>query len=503
MEGNSRGQKRKYSAEGNSGGQKRKYSHAAGLPKGAVLLVMVLAAVMILAIAAFRVAADSKKEGGAKKGAVTATPAPTQAAPAAKGREITAIVERVDTETKTIQAYCVEDREVLWLSYTSATDIADKYDKAIVAGQLQAGDILSVEYDEASGTALRAAIAKDTWEYSFQTGLTVGEDRQMLTVGGRNFMYSEALHVFSDGAEAQLSDILESDSVTLRGIGSEAYVILLEWGHGYLTLTEAQDYIGGSILVNNRYMSQITEDMRLTLTEGTYRITVENDDLTATVEARVVRDQTTVVDLTEYARVPDPVGQITFKIQPAGAVLWINDENTYYGEPVELAYGVYTIRVESGGYVSYEGILRVDSAAAERSIVLTETPADAEEPDTEEGGSGDEGGAAPDDEESGDGGAGENTSSSGGDSDNTSESPAGGDASYETDDEHHIIIYSDDEVEIYLDGDYMGVTEDGMAEFEKFIGTFELELVRGDETKSYIIQVDDDGEDFIFRRYFE
>ena len=41
------------------------------------------------------------------------------------------------------------------------------------------------------------------------------------------------------------------------------------------------------------------------------------------------------------------------------------------------------------------------------------------------------------------------------------------------------------------------------AEFEKFLGTFELELVRGEETKSYVIQVDDDGEDFIFRRYFE
>ena len=59
------------------------------------------------------------------------------------------------------------------------------------------------------------------------------------------------------------------------------------------------------------------------------------------------------------------------------------------------------------------------------------------------------------------------------------------------------------EVDIYLDGDYMGVTEEGKAEFEKFLGTFELELVRGEETKSYVIQVDDDGEDFIFRRYFE
>ena len=58
-------------------------------------------------------------------------------------------------------------------------------------------------------------------------------------------------------------------------------------------------------------------------------------------------------------------------------------------------------------------------------------------------------------------------------------------------------------MEVYLDDDYMGVTEDGQAMMEKFIGSFTLKLVKGDETKSYLIQVDDDGEDFVFRRYFE
>lgn len=485
--------------ERNNGGRKRKNSHAAGLSKGAVLFVVFLAAIMILAIAAFRVAADSEKGGGTKRGTVTATPAPTQSTVLKESKKITAIVERVDTQTKTLQVYSVEDQEVLWLSYTSGTDIVDKYELPIVAGQLQAGDILEVEYQTAEGTAVRAAISKDMWEYSYQTGITVGTEREMLTVGGRNFMYSDALHVFNDGAAAELSYVSQSDSVTLRGIGSEVYVILVEWGHGYLALKEAQDYIGGSILINNRYVSQITEDMLLTLTEGTYQITVENDDLTAAVEAKIVRDQTTVIDLTEYARVPDPVGQVTFKIQPAGAILWINDENTYYGEPVELAYGVYTIRVESGGYASYEGILRVDSAAAERSIALSENPVDAENPEGEDITPEDGTGTAADEGDSE-----ENAGGGGSSSDNTSDSSTGGDdGTYKTDDDHYIIIYSDDEVEIYLDGDYMGVTEEGRAEFEKFIGTFELELVRGEEIKSYIIQVDDDGEDFIFRRYFE
>ncbi len=488
--------------EMNDRNQKRKRMHAGGSSKGAVLFVMLLAAVMILTIAAFRVAADNKKPETPGKPA--ATPTPTAVPEQKETKNVTAIMERVDSAAKTLQVYSIEDGGVLWISYEGRTNIVDKYGLAIVAEQLSPGDILAVEYETAGSVAVSVAISTQVWEHPYQTGLTVGTERQMVTAGDRNFRYSEALHVYNNGVSEELSHILEEDSVTLRGIGSEVYVIFLERGHGYLTLKEEQDYVGGSILINNQYISQITEDLLLTLKEGTYEVTVENDDLKATIKTTVARDQTTVLDLTEYVRVPDPVGQVSFKIQPAGAVLWINDKDTYYGEPVELDYGIYKIRVESGGYIPYEGLLRVESAASELAISLPEAPVTEPTPTSPAPTAGAEGDAG----NSGDTGNGEGDgdvggSSSGNPPDNTSEQNPDGDGSYPVDEEHRIVIYSDDEVEIYLDGDYMGVTEDGKAEFEKYIGTFELELVRGDESKTYMIQVDDDGEDFVFRRYFD
>ena len=340
------------------GNRKLKQSHTGGPPKGAVLFVMLLAAVMILAIAAFRVAANSTKPEPSS-GKVTQAPTPSPDALVRGEEKTTAILERVDAQTKTLQVYSVEEKQVLWLTYTSATNIVDKYGKAIVAGQLLPGDILTVEYDKKSSSAYFVGISTEIWEHPYQTGLAVSSAREMVTVGDRNFMYSDALHVYNDTSAVELSYILGQDSVTLRGIGSEVYVIMVERGHGYLTLKEGQDYVGGSILINSQYITQITNDMVLTLKEGKCEVTVENDGLKATLEAMIVRDQTTVLDLTEYVRVPDPVGSVTFKIQPAGAMLFINDQNTFYGEPVELDYGVYNIRVESGGYVSYSGTLRV------------------------------------------------------------------------------------------------------------------------------------------------
>lgn len=484
--------------------QKRKRMHAGGSSKGMVLFVMLLAAVMILTIAAFRVAADHEKPK--TSGKPSNTLAPTVVPQQKETKSITAIMERVDAATKTLQVYSIEDGGVLWISYAGRTNIVDKYGLAIVAEQLSPGDILAVEYQTEDSVAVSVAISTQVWEHPYQTGLTVGTERQMVTAGSRNFRYSDALHIYNNGIAEELSHILEEDSVTLRGIGSEVYVIFLERGHGYLTLKEEQDYVGGSILVNNQYVSQITEDLLLTLKEGTYEVTVENDDLKATVKTTIARDQTTVLDLTEYVRVPDPVGQVAFKIQPAGAVLWINDKDTYYGEPVELDYGLYKIRVESGGYVPYEGLLRVESAASELVISLPEAPVTEPTPTSPaptDGAGGDDGNPG-NTGDSGNTGNGEGGGDTDGDPpDNTSEQNPGSDGSYPVDEEHHIVIYSDDEVEVYLDGDYMGVTEDGKAEFEKYIGTFELELVRGEESKTYMIQVDDDGEDFVFRRYFD
>lgn len=492
----------------------RKHSYAGGPPKGAVLLVMVLAAVIILAIAAFRVAADSRKP--ASSPGKKPTPAPTYAASSGETKKDIGILEYTDTETKTLQIYGVGEEKTLWLTYTSATDITDKYGQAIVAGQLIRGDILEIEYEASGGIARSVAIAKEVWEHPYQTGLVVSTKREMLTVGNRNFIYSDALHIYNNSEMVELSSLLEQDSITLKGIGSEVYVIVVERGHGYLTLKEGQDYVGGSILVNNQYISQITEEMKLTLKEGTFEVTVENDDLKATLETTIARDQTTVLDLTEYVRVPDPVGRVTFRIQPIGALLFINNENTFYGQPVELPYGIYTIQVESGGYISYEGVLKVESAASELAVSLPEAPVEEEPGVTTEpnGGQSEEnpsGNGQENNSSSGQGGSSltgdgsssnEGSTSSGNSSDNSSENITNDDGSYRTDDDHNIIIYSDDEVEIYLDGDYMGVIEEGKAEFEKFIGTFELELVCGEEKKSYVIQVDDDGEDFIFRRYF-
>lgn len=477
------------------GGRKGSGRKAAGTSGTAILAMIVLFVLAIGAVAAFSIAADHNKKENTETGTkVTTTPLPTASATLSADREITAILEKKDTENMTLYLWSIEDGETLILSYSSVTDIRDKYDKQLVAGQLDIGDVLEVTYDSKQRKAATVQASKEIWELVYQSGLLIDESRNLVTLRSKSYEYTENLHVFDQGVQKQLQHLAKDDTITMRGIGTEVYVIEVERGHGYLKLSADEDYVGGNIYKENDYLAQITEGMVLQIPEGTYEFLLENKDLTATVEVAIVRNETTVLDLTEYARVPDPTCQVTFQIYPSGAVLYLNGDSTYYKNQVALPYGTYKVKVESGGYVTYEGTLEITGATMTVSISLTESGTESEDDSGYTSSETNNYTSSDDDDD-------DDTTWDDDTEDNTSENSS--DGSYEVDDDHVIIVYSDDDVEIYLDGEYMGITEDGMAEFEKYIGSFTLELVKGTETKSYIIQVDDDGEDFEFSKYFE
>ncbi len=452
---------------------------------GAVFAFLALCLLVIGAATAFSIAAKHNKENGETASTITPSVAPMNGAAMLQAdREITAILEQVNASAMTLQVWSKEDGASILLNYSSATDIKSKYGETQVAGQLQVGEIIEVSYNKEQKKALTVQVSKEAWEIAKQTNLAVNSNRALVSLRTRNYEYTEALHVYDHGKKKQLKDIAKEDIVTLRGIGNEVYVIQVDRGHGYLTLDAEEDYLGGSIYVDGDFKAQITEKMVLQIPEGTYDITVENQDLTATIETTITRNDTTVLDLTEYARVPDPVCQVTFQIYPNGAVLYLNGENTYYKNPTPLPYGVYEVRVESGGYVTYEGTLNIKDATMKVSISLSEEVIEdtTGEEDKGEDNSTDNTNEADDNDADTD----------------TDETVSGG----YIDNKHSIFVYSEDGAEVYMNGDYMGVTANGVVEFEKLIGNVTLKIIRGTEEKSYTVPVADDGEDFKFHCYF-
>lgn len=481
----------------------QKKRNSTGPSAGAVILVMILTVIVILVIAGFNLA-KSQKENEKKKPtpdiSTTVTPGVTGTGsnkPSQSGNnKFRGIIECVDAQSRSVQIFNTETGESGWLSYSGGTRVRDRYDKELVMEQLVPGDIVDVDWLSGENRATAVSMAKDIWEYAYQTGVVFLTQKSQIKNGAQTFSYTENLHVYNNGVSILAEDLAELDVLTLRGSGNECYVVTVNRGHGYLKLKEYKDYIGGSLMVNHEFASRIAENFRLMLPEGSYTIGVENDDLSATLNATICRGQDTVLDLTEYARIPEPAGYVTFKFKPEGTLLWIDDRETYYKDAIMLNYGTYRIRAEAGGYVPYEGTLVVKEAAMTVTISLPEAASEEPEPtptslpeETDKENTGD----------SGQNGNNENRDTSGDDSieeDNEA-------SETETDPAHRIIVYSNDGAEVYMDGVLVGKTEEGQLVLEKKIGTFSLEMVWNERRMSYMIQVDDNGEDFVLRRYFE
>lgn len=430
------------------------------------------------------------------------------------------VIKEIDLMEKTMTLLNVDSGEEMTYRYSGGTSILDKYDKVIAASQLSAGLMVDVYYIEDESKLVKVQISKDTWEYIGVTGLIINEGKGILSFNGQRYPLIEETVVLDKSEFITLSDILPMDYVTIRGTKDNVCVVNRTKGHGYLSLANAEDYIGGMIYVGSEIIEQITEDMNLAVREGTYSVTVTNGALAGTKELVIEKDRETVFDVFEFGQPVLNTGLVHFDITPAEATLYIDGEETKHLFPVELNYGEHEIEVSLGGYVTYHGKIVVDSTDQTFRIALPEN--------TTSNNGGNNAGNNEDIDtdidtelDTDDDFVDDNTSE---DSDNTSEDPdtdyddeeeVEDEEDYEEDEEEvedeeeepsiggidesrTLTISCTEGAKVYMDGDYIGTIKNGKLVTKKYIGTHTIELVLdGYSKKTYTIDLDDDGENAV------
>jgi hypothetical protein len=261
-------------------------------------------------------------------------------------------------------------------------------------------------------------------------------------------------------------------------------------------LEDYDPFLGANITIGYESMQQITEDMNITVREGTFNLTVENGQFSATKSIRVYRNKTTFVSLSDLGPGAPQLGEVTFEITPFGADLTIDNEITSYANPVELLYGDHKLKVSLGGYITYEGILNVDSAGKTIRIDLQESTSNGQAQVSET----DSSSVAPGTSDTQTGGTDPATgsdSTTGTDITDEGDSTTGnytGDAKVDTG--HKIYVQKPLGASVYIDGEYM-CTSPGS--FNKIIGSHVITFIKdGYKTMSYTIEVGDDGLDTYF-----
>ena len=412
-----------------------------------------------------------------------------------------AVVEQLDTEGKQITLMTVQTGQTYNLFYSGTSYILDKYGSSMTAGQLQQGQIVNVTFLKSNRQIHQLQVAENAWKYDEITKYDLTGDNGTASIGGGVYSLSDHAQVYSNGHKAELMDIIGGDVLTISGVGHEIFSIQIDKGHGYVRLKNDAGLQGGWIEIGNEIISRVSsENMLLAVPEGTYNLRLRTDSQTINQEITVERNQELILDCGKIKSKKDTDGYVNFHLQPESASLSIDGEPVDSPEMVKLSYGIHEIEVSAAGYQTLLKHISVGNKLAEIVVNLEETPEDEIEEETTS--------------------AEEEPEETTGDQKNNFESeevPLPENAlkedtetegktevkDKETSEEpihaltsNKVYIDQPKDVEIYLDGDYVGLAP---TSFRKTTGKHTLTLRKvGYVTRSYTIVLHDDGDDITY-----
>lgn len=409
-----------------------------------------------------------------------------------------AVVKEIDTENKRITLLDADSRETVILDYTGGSNITDRYGKVISISQIDIASMVDATYRRDKGLLTDMSISANAWEYAGVSNFSINSGDKTMKIATTKYRYNEDITILDGKDFIPIEKLTQQDVLTVRGYEETIWSITVTRGHGTVVLKDYEPFIGDFITIGYESMQQITDGMEITVREGEFNLTVENGRYSATKNVKINRNEITVVSLADLGPDAPKHGRVKFEITPFGADLFIDRELTSYANPIELLYGKYNLKVTLGGYVTYEGVLNLDSAGKTIKIDLPEAKSTEQATVTETdtittAGTGNDNGDTDADTDYAD----NDTDYTSEDTDIGSDADTGDDPSEEIRDPGHLVyIQSPLGASVYIDGEYMGTSP---CSFEKIVGSHVLTLIEeGYETMSYAIEVENDGKDQYF-----
>lgn len=423
--------------------------------------------------------------------------------------EVFGVVKAIDSVQGSITIYDIENELDMVFTYTGGTDVRDSYDKMITISQIELGEIVNGYYYYSNRKLAKLEVNKDAWTYNGVETLSMDQSENIITIAKKLYRYDERIVITDGDSLIEPIDLNSQDELTVKGIDKYIYSIRVTKGHGYIRLENYDPFVGGIIEVGYGIIVPIAEDMLLVAREGSYRVVLENGELQAVKNINLLRDEEITLDLSDYKAPEERVGYVNFDISPIGADLYVNGTLVNYAEPVKLNYGEHVIRVSLTGYQDFTGILNIGESTSTVHISLADGASDESSTsdvdssgDSSEGNSGSSNSSS--DNSSGtSSGSAENSDNSADTSDSNTtleeSEPSEGTASMgtiEIDEDHTITIQGPEGAKVYLNGTLRGTAP---VTIPKEIGTHTITLSKkGYTTKSYTVEVENNGEDVTF-----
>lgn len=395
----------------------------------------------------------------------------------------TAVVLSTDPDNKAVSLINMNTGKQYTLYYDGTTYVKDKHDGPMTISQIKAGDVVDVTFLKGKKKLASIKRSPEAWVFDEVYNYDLAGANKTASIGSQTYSLPDSAVVLSEGRRVEAGEVVSQDVVTISGIDHKIYSVNVDKGHGYLRLKNDQPLLGGWIEVGNSVIRPITEDMLLTVPEGSYQVVLSNKNVGCVKEITVERDKEVVLDVSDLEIAEDAVGKILFTVEPESAKVSVDGKPVDISKAVELKYGIHQIQAEANGYDTLIKHIQVGSEYATISFKLEESRKN----DSENSVSGNtttsdripwEDTLETSRENKPD--VSDNTSS-------VSENALG------SSNNNKVYVDSPKGVEVYLDGNYVGIAP---VRFTKTAGRHEITLKKsGYKTKTYTIYLENNKQD--------
>lgn len=285
----------------------------------------------------------------------------------------TAVVTAISTVNKTISFYNYDLKKNYTLNYSNATRFADRYDTAITVKSLEIGSVVDILFMKYGKKLVSLRVSSDITVMKDVTNFSIDTKNGVFKYKSENFEITDGTVLVSEGNELGIADLCGIDTVTLAVKDSSIYSIHVTTGHGYLSLEQSDNFIGGYLEINSKQIEQIKEKMLLVLPEGETNVRITKN---ATVADRVVTikpNTETVLSLKDIELIESKTGKVMFEVTPANARLDIDGKSVNPDEIQVLGFGRHRLIANATGYEELIRYFVVGEDMATLKVILNET----------------------------------------------------------------------------------------------------------------------------------
>jgi len=273
---------------------------------------------------------------------------------------ITAMVIDIQSAAQRLTLLNTDTRQSTSLPLYPDAIITNRTGGAMTFSQLRVGHLVDISYDanELEIVTIRENVR--AWERRSQTNVHVNFNNNTISVGHGihdAFEFNSDTLVLDRGVSSAINQINPTDSITIHGIGTTAWLIQLDASHGFLQFTNMDNIIDGVITIGNMDPLTVAEAQgQINVAEGIHRVVVSGANIDPFVENVVIeRGEVTIMNLSE---VEPRSASLYIVVAPQDARVFINDILAPTS-PTIVDFGEHTIRVERDGYIPQSQVINI------------------------------------------------------------------------------------------------------------------------------------------------